>query len=130
MSSRRCLCDFIILTTIPHLLTLYYSINDVFYTIILLAATFSSILWHKSHETSLKLLYIDYSCAVVLALYEIYKSKNKVEIVYINLGLFTLNKSMDVLSKYRILKYSKSHCIYHIMSCYKTFYIARNAYSS
>ena len=127
MKRHRCLHDFIILSTLPHVLTIYYTINDWVYTVILMVATLSSVVWHKSHESSRLLLYIDYTCACLLAAYEIYKSRGeeeKLEIIQINMGLFLFNKTMDLLSKYRILKYNRGHCIYHIVSCYKTYYIA------
>lgn len=128
MKRHRCLHDFIILSTLPHVLTIYYTINDWVYTVLLIAATLSSVVWHKSHEISRLLLYIDYTCACLLTAYEIYKSRGeeeKKEIIQINMGLFLLNKTMDLFSKYRILKYNRGHCIYHMVSCYKTYYIAK-----
>ena len=130
MKQHRCFHDFIILSTVPHLLTIYYTINDIYYTGILTLATMSSVLWHQTHETSKELLYIDYTCALLLACYETYQSSDKIYIIQLNLGLLLINKTMDMLSKYRILKYNIGHGIYHIASCYKTYYIAQKIDSS
>lgn len=125
MKQSRTKFDFIILTTLPHFMTLYYTYNDLLYTTIVTMATVSSICWHLTHESSRTLLYLDYTCASLLAFYETYKSSDKLFILQLNAGLFAINKLMDVVSQYRILKYNKSHCIFHITSCFKTFYIAK-----
>jgi len=125
MKHHRCFHDFIILSTIPHFVSLYYTYEDSCYTAVVMIATMSSILWHMSRESSKQLLYLDYSCATLLCLYEIYKSQDIwFVVVTSNLGLLVINKSMDLLSKYKILRYSIGHSIYHVISCCKTFYIA------
>lgn len=121
--NRSCF-DFIILSTIPHFMSLYYTYTDIWYTTVIITATTSSILWHTSRESSKELLYLDYSCASLLCLYEIYNSPNISFVITANLGLLVINKSMDLLSKYKILRYSIGHSIYHVISCCKTFYIA------
>lgn len=130
MKKQRCLCDFIILTTIPHIFTLYYTASDICYTTIIAMATMSSFSWHKTHESCKKLLIIDYFCASVLCSYEVYRSEDKLFTIQINTGLLFINKLMDVLSKYKILKYGIGHCIFHIISCYKTYYMAKKIYTS
>ena len=128
MKQSRTKFDFIILTTLPHFMTLYYTYDDLLYTAIVTMATLSSLSWHLTHESSQALLYIDYSCALLLGFYETYKSSDKFFIMQLNAGLFIINKLMDVVSKYRILKYNKSHCFFHITSCIKTYYIAKSVF--
>lgn len=128
MKQHRCLTDFIILTTIPHIFTLSYTMHDFCYTAIMSMTTLSSIWWHQTHETSKKLLILDYSFAGLLCGYELYQSTDKLYVLQLNLGILVINKFMDILSKYSILKYNKGHCIYHVLSCYKTYYIAREIY--
>ena len=123
--NRSCF-DFIILSTIPHFMSLYYTYKDIYYTTVVMAATTSSILWHTSRESSKELLYLDYSCATLLCFYEIYNSPNISFVITANFGLLVINKSMDLLSKYKILRYGIGHSIYHVISCCKTFYIAKN----
>jgi hypothetical protein len=127
MKYYRLFNDKIILSTIPHFIALFYTYKDLYYSIILMCATITSILWHKSRETSYRLLLLDYFFAGSLTGYELCKGKedDKYFIFLLNIGILIFNKSMDYLAKYQILRYSKGHLIYHIISFSKTIYIAK-----
>jgi hypothetical protein len=122
---RRHFFDVIMLSTLPHLVAVYvtYQAGAYMYTSLIASVTMASFLWHKSHETSKMFLGIDYSLAVVLVLYETYMARNKLVVLQINLALFLVNKTMDILSRYDILKYDIGHSVFHIISSYKTYYI-------
>ena len=130
MKKHRCFGDFIILTTIPHILSLYYTVDDIYYTTIIAMATISSFSWHKTHESCKKLLVIDYFCAGMLCSYEVYRNEDKLVTIQMNATLLFINKLMDFLSKYKILKYGIGHCIFHIISCCKTYYMAKKICSN
>ena len=128
MMHRRYYNDVIILSTLPHIFAVYvtYHSGEYFYSVLITSATIASLCWHRTHESSKRLMYTDYLLALLLVLYETYMATNKLLVLQINLWLFLINKSMDVFSRYDILKYDIGHCIFHIISSYKTYYVAQS----
>lgn len=120
--------DMIIISTLPHIFAVCVTCHagEYFYSVLITSATIASLCWHTTRESSKSLMYIDYFLAGMLAVYETYMSRNKLIVLQINLWLFLINKSTDVFSRYDILKYDIGHCIFHIISAYKTYYVAQS----
>ena len=121
--------DYILLSIIPHMFTIYFTYDDLIYTTIIISATLSSYIWHKKYEPTNYLLLLDYFFAGVLSVYETidtYKYNNKLLnlSICLNLSVLLFNKSVIILSKYKIIKYNKFHSIYHLFSAFKTIIIA------
>lgn len=127
MKYYRSIKDKIIISSILHFLALFYTYKDFYYSLLIIIATIFSILWHKSKESSFRLLLLDYFFAGSLTGYELCKSKNqhKYFIFLFNMFILIFNKTMDYLSKYKILDYNKGHFIYHILSVIKTVYVSK-----
>jgi hypothetical protein len=127
MKYYRLFNDKIIISTVPHFMALFYTYKDIYYSLTLIMATTTSILWHKSRESSYRLLLLDYFFAGSLTGYELCKGKDsdKQLILGMNIALLILNKSIDFLSKYKVINYNKGHLIYHIASFSKTIYVAK-----
>ena len=126
---KRSFTSKIILSIFPHLISLFYTSNDLFYTGIIINSTITSIIWHRNKEPNNILLILDYSTASVLSFYEIYKSYSISEYLFIislslNLYILIFNKSVYFLSKEGILNYSLWHSFYHILSSLKTICIS------
>ena len=126
MQDKRCIYDFIILSTLPHFFAVYYTFDDIYYSIAIILACGSSICWHKTKETSISLLLLDYFFAGSLSGYELSKSniENKILVLQLNFIILFLNKGVYLLSMYKILNYDKGHTIYHFLSSCKTVYLA------
>lgn len=126
---QRSFTSKIILTVIPHLLSLFSTFDDIFYSSIIITSTLTSILWHRYKEPNNILLILDYSSATILSSYEIYSS------YYVHNGLFMIsllsniyvlffNKMVYFLSKNKVINYSLWHSFYHILSSIKTITLA------
>jgi len=125
-TKHRCINDFVIITTLPHYAALYYTMNDIYYSSILVLASSSSVLWH-SEEDNEYLYVIDHSLALSLTGYEILNNINEDDInivIYSNILVLLIHKLMDLLTFYNILTYDFSHSLFHIFSSCKTIYIA------
>jgi hypothetical protein len=125
MKYKRYLSDTIILSTVPHFLALFYTKDDTYYSSLVILSCLSSILWHETHETSKILFFIDYFFAFSLVYYELKENQNqKMLVLSINFLTLFSNKFADLLSYFGILKYNKGHSVYHLISSWKTIYIA------
>ena len=122
----RSIYDNIILTIFPHLFSLFYTINNISYSSLILISTLSSVLWHLDREKN-KFLFFDYMCALFLFLYEInigIEYKILKSVVYSNILLVIMNKTILILSINKKINYIKWHSMFHLMSSLKTFFIA------
>jgi hypothetical protein len=125
--------DYILLSIIPHILSVYFTYDDPTYTSIIIMACLSSYIWHKKHEPNNYLLVTDYTFAGLLSTYEItdtykYNQKFLYLSIYLNLSVLLFNKMVYVLSKYKIINYNKFHSVYHIFSACKTIFISYLTY--
>jgi len=119
----------IILTTIPHLFSLFFTFDNFFYSSIIISSTITSILWHRKKEPSNILLILDYSSAGILSFYEIYRSYyiyNRIFTValYSNIYVLIFNKLVYFLSTKNTIEYSSWHSFYHVLSFIKTIFVA------
>jgi hypothetical protein len=126
---QRSFTSKIILTVIPHLLSLFSTFDNILYSSIIITSTITSILWHRYKEPNNILLILDYSSASILSSYEIYNS------YYVHDGLFMIsllsniyvlffNKIVYFLSKNKVINYNLWHSFYHILSSIKTITLA------
>jgi hypothetical protein len=117
--------DWILLSTLPHFWTAYRSLDiDIVYSSILTTTTFASLLWHESHEASFTYLCIDYLMTAMLVTYEIGMSNDKLWVAQLNMIVFIINKVIDALSRYDIVKYDIGHGFFHLVSAVKVYYVA------
>lgn len=117
----------IIITILPHLFGIYYTYDNFLYSSIITISTITSVLWHRTKEQDNTLLFLDYSTATILSLYELYNTyySSLFELtLFLNLSVLFFNKSVYFLSKNRILNYNKWHSVYHILSSIKTIVVA------
>ena len=131
----RCSNDLIIITILPHLLSIYYTYIDPIYTSIIISSSISSYLWHHNREPQNHLLLIDYFFAGLLSYYEVSNMYNCNKdwfyfSIYINLYVLTFNKIIYLLALQNIINYSKWHSIYHLLSSGKTLFLSHISYKS
>lgn len=117
--------DWILISALPHFWTAYRSLHvDIVYSSILTTTTFASLLWHESHEASLTLLLIDYVMTLLLVIYEVAMAVDPLWVLQLNMSVFIVNKMMDGLCRYDILKYDIGHGLFHLVSALKVYYVA------
>ena len=114
----RCSNDLIIITILPHLLSIYYTHMNPIYTSIIISSSLSSYLWHRNREPQNYLLLIDYFFAGLMSFYEVLSIYNCNKdwfyfSIYINLYVLTFNKIVYLLALQNIIKYSRWHSLYH-----------------
>lgn len=121
---QREILDIVIITTLPHYIALYYTIDNLYYSLIIVMASSSSVLWHiKEHDPNLYM--IDHILAVSLSGYEIINNfEYQYTILSLNIFTFLFCKFMDILSFNEILHYDFTHSAYHLCSSLKTIYVA------
>ena len=81
----------IIITILPHLCGIYYTYDNFVYSSIITISTITSVLWHRTKEQDNTLLFLDYSTATILSLYELYTT------YYSSLFKLTLFLNLSVL---------------------------------
>ena len=81
----------IIITILPHLCGIYYTYDNFVYSSIITISTITSVLWHRTKEQDNTLLFLDYSTATILSLYERYTT------YYSSLFKLTLFLNLSVL---------------------------------
>ena len=119
----------IILSTIPHFLSLVFTFDNFFYSSTIITSTLTSILWHRYKEPTNILLYLDYGSATILSFYEIYNSYLINDVLFVialsaNFYILVFNKLVYFLSVERVINYNIWHTIYHLLSAFKTILIA------
>jgi hypothetical protein len=125
----RCNSDILILSIFPHIISIYFTTNNILYTSIIISSSVSSYFWHKHCEPKNTLLFIDYTFAGVLSLYEVNNTyMNNYDYFYtsilLNVLVLTFNKIVYILSIYEYINYKPWHSYYHILSSLKTIFIA------
>jgi len=122
--------DNIILTIFPHLFSLIYTFNNITYSSLILMSTLTSILWHLDREKN-KFLFFDYICASSLFLYELnigIEYEILQSVLYSNILLLIMNKTILILSIKKKINYIKWHSLFHLMSSLKTIFIAYSTF--
>ena len=120
----RNICDPILLTTSLHFLSLYFTISNFYYSIIIILSTSSSLIWHINYEYNYIYYILDYFFAILLTTYEIVTGNDKIFIMYINIVVFIVNKLTDILSLHKLISYTTGHSLFHIISSIKCFYVS------
>jgi hypothetical protein len=110
--------NLLVLTTVPHLLTIFYTFDDILYSSVIMMATFSSILWHSAKEPVGILRLVDYIFATLLTSYEISCKKDLDIVLALNFLVLITNKMTSCNCKL--------HCLWHLLSSIKCIYVARN----
>lgn len=109
---------FLILTTIPHLLEIGYTMKDRYHTAFIVLGTASSILWHTSPSSTF-LNGLNYTLTVSWALYEVELSLRKgcfKEIFDLYFLLLLSHALSEYISYNNILSYELTHGIWHLLS--------------
>jgi len=123
-NNYRELLDPILLSIFPHFITLYYTLNNFYYSSIVVLSSCSSILWHYNFENNYNYYLVDYLFAVTLTAYEISYTNEIITVFNCNMCMLFINKLTDVLSYYNILNYKTGHTFFHLLHSAKTIYIA------
>jgi len=121
----------LIITTILHAYSIlpllkYYKHYTSEYVNLILISTFFSVLYHLN-ESNIVIAIIDYSMAIAWATYDVYFAIEYMytidlfEIMLLNSLIFLLNFSIP----YDTSKYVMWHCLWHIISAVKTFYVSK-----
>jgi len=115
----------LILSTLPHLLTVSYTLNNRYYTTLVVGGTLASVIWHT--YPSSKLLYgMDALLAILWFLYEMRLAfkKGYTQYVISSYGLvFFVYVCAEVSSNYIAF-----HTIFHLVSSIRSFYTAKLLY--
>lgn len=124
MYKYRAILDPIILSILPHFITLYYTLDNLFYSSIIILSSCSSIVWHYEFENNYNYYLIDYFFALLLTSYEIYYTNEIIIVLNSNVLILFINKLTDILSYYNILNYNTGHTFFHLSHSLKTIFIA------
>lgn len=112
--------NLLVLTTVPHFFTLFYTKGDLVYITLIISSTFLSMLWHINNEPENILKKIDYIFATLVVIQEFYSkefySKNFLTVLLLNTIVFVINKKTSCRST--------GHCVWHLLSSAKCIYIA------
>lgn len=127
--NKRSFFNSIVLSTIPHFFSIYFTYDNFLYSSIIFISTVTSLLWHRYKEPNNLLLYLDYGSATILSTYEIYSAYNIDKYFFTivlssNIYVFIFNKLVYFLSVERIINYNLWHTFYHLLSSLKTNLIA------
>ena len=123
----RHLTHALILTTIPHVFSIYWAVDvHPTYVGIIVASTCASVCWHMAHEPQRSIVfYIDYGLAGVWTITDIalaYFTHNINTII----GVTILNAIALITNHIRIpsMTYETTHSIWHCISCLKASLVA------
>ena len=127
---NRKLNDKILISILPHLLTLCYVYDNIPYSTVIISSFLTSFIWHYNYEPSDRLLVLDYTFACALSFYEvtnlyIHNHDWFYFGISLNFSVLLFNKLVYILSIYRYIKYSYWHSYYHILSSLKTILLAK-----
>jgi hypothetical protein len=118
--------NLLILTTLPHYfaiypIALYYTMYTRYYIHIIMVSSTLSIVYHSYNESNEFITRLDYIFAFLWAAFDLrmgYLYTNSIlEILYLNLIVFIVNLYLPF--------YNLTHCLWHMLSAYKCFYISR-----
>ena len=121
---------YLVISTLPHFYSIlpiikYYRTHTFGYTNIIVISSISSILYHIYKETNHTFTIIDYTCAIIWFLYDIYMGcnyTNKSTICKILLGnfiVFFINIQIPYNNNYIL-----NHSLWHILSASKCYYVS------
>jgi hypothetical protein len=120
-----------VISTLPHFCSIlplikYYKTYTFGYINVIFASTILSMLYHIHEESNYTITYIDYSCAGLWGMYDIYMGytyTNKATIVKIllaNTVLFIVNMQIPYNVYYQI-----NHSLWHFINAYKSYYVSK-----
>ena len=123
---------YLVISTIPHFCSIlplikYYKIYTFGYINIILLSTIYSILYHIYEEKNYNINIIDYFCAGVWFVYDIYSGytyTNKITILKILL-VNTMSFFINIHIPHNI-HYELNHSIWHCINAYKCYYISKH----
>jgi hypothetical protein len=101
----------LVVSTLPHYLSVVPVLEDKVYVFIILTSSSFSVLWHTYNEPINWIFYLDYLFAGLWAAYDVYKAKQIKKVLLLNLIIFILNFKLD-------------HSLWHIVSATKCFYVS------
>ena len=120
----RNIFDPILITTSFHFFTLYFIVENFYYSSIVILSTTFSLIWHYEYEYNNTYYILDYFFATLLTLYERFNGNDKLFIIYVNILVLVINKMVEILSFYKFLNYKIGHSLFHVLSAVKTNFIA------
>jgi hypothetical protein len=121
-----------VISTLPHFCSIlplikYYKTYTFGYINLIFISTILSILYHIYEESNYTIMYLDYSCASLWGMYDIYmgyKYTNKttiIKIVLANTGSFIINMHIPYNVYYQI-----NHSLWHFINAYKSYYVSKH----
>jgi hypothetical protein len=121
---------YLVISTLPHVCSIlplikYYKTYAFGYINIIVLSTILSILYHTFEESNYTLTIIDYVCAGLWVVYDIYMGytftnrKTIQKIIFVN----TLSFLINILIPYN-LYYPLNHSIWHLLNAYKCYYVS------
>lgn len=114
----------LILTTLPHFLSIIPIRNNRYYSLTIFLSTSCSILFHVVEESNSIITCIDYSLALLWFLYDLYFGfmyrRILSSILLLNISSFLLHYQIQNSSEYTLY-----HGIWHLINASKCFYISR-----
>ncbi len=123
---------YLVISTIPHFcsilpLVTYYKTYAFGYVNIIILSTISSILYHIYEESSYTINNIDYFCASLWLVYDIYMGYNYTnkKIILKILLANTMSFFINILIPYNEY-YSLNHSFWHIINAYKCYYVSKH----
>ncbi len=114
-------------TTLAHLYATPFAPSPLYEAIIRMS-TFLSFLWHLSNTPATSVLgVLDHACAALWFSTDTYLSWNTVyfqRILFVNFLIASISWTLPWLEQKRIVPYSVSHSIWHLLSAAKAIYVA------
>ena len=123
---------YLVISTIPHFYSIlplikYYKTYTFGYTNIILLSTLYSILYHIYEESNYTINIIDYFCAGLWLVYDVYMGytyTNKITIFKIVL-VNTMSFFINIHIPYNVY-YQLNHSLWHCINAYKCYYISNH----
>jgi len=121
---------YLVISTIPHFLSIlplikYYKTYTFGYINIMLLSTVFSILYHTYKESNYTINNIDFFCAGVWAVYDIYmgytytSKKTLFNILLLNSATFFINIQIPYNVHYQL-----NHSLWHVINAYKCYCVS------
>jgi hypothetical protein len=118
--------NFLILSSLPNLLSVPYVSDDTYHTAIIVGATTSSVLWHTFPYSSF-LYSVDSIFGVTWYLYEMnlaFTYDCPMYICKIYWGVFLVHMTTELLSYNGFASYALLHTILHLLTAVRAIHIA------
>jgi hypothetical protein len=121
---------YLVISTLPHICSIfplikYYKTYTFGYINIILLSTLLSVLYHTFEESNYTLTAIDYLCAGLWVVYDIFMGytytnrKTTQKIILVNSASFLIN----ILIPYNIY-YPLNHSVWHLLNASKCYYVS------